>query len=254
MQSDLDRFVALVCRELGADEARLLDELEQPGDDPCHLCCRMHDGRTIQVHFADAPPDRDVKLRRLEILANTFEIVAEEDKSQRRRSRPPVARALQEELLTLCERASAVNALVIDANSPVQWGAARPQGVIPLGPRAATAAPRAGEAISDDEARVAAASRRALSAVRGLPELAALRKGKHVRHVERSGEAPFVVHSFATIYLLVVVFDSPLYELRAERAILEALPRIERLVLALPPLDPSPHAGVIALRRSKRKV
>ena len=253
MQSDLDRFVALVCRELGADEARLLDEDEQAQGDPCHLSCPMHDGRTIQARFADPPPDRDAKLRRLEILANTFEIVVEEDKSQRRRSRPPVARALQDELLTLCERASSVNAIVIDANSPVQWGAARPQGVIPLGPRAGTA-PRAGEQVSDDEARVAAASRRALSSVRGLPELAALRKGKHVRYVERSGDAPFVVHSFATIYLLVVVFDSPLHELRAERAILEALPRIERLVLALPPLDPSPHAGVIALRRSKRRV
>jgi hypothetical protein len=46
------------------------------------------------------------------------------------------------------------------------------------------------------------------------------------------------------------VFD----ELRAERATHEALPRIERLVAALPPLDPEPQpmGGVIAFRRQRK--
>ena len=76
-----------------------------------------------------------------------------------------------------------------------------------------------------------------------------------MRYVERTGEAPSITHSFAGIYLLVVVFDGGFDELRAERAILEALPRVERLVLALPPLDPSPStgAGVIAMRRPRRR-
>jgi len=42
---------------------------------------------------------------------------------------------------------------------------------------------------------------------------------------------------------------------RAERAAQESLPRIERLVLALPPLDPDPQpmGGVVALRRPRRR-
>ena len=99
-------------------------------------------------------------------------------------------------------------------------------------------------------------SKRALFAVRAMPELAALRKGKHVRHLGSAGDARFVAHSFAGIYLLVVVFDGAFDELRAERVVLEGLPRVERLVLALPPLDPQPpttEAGVIALRRPRRR-
>jgi hypothetical protein len=91
--------------------------------------------------------------------------------------------------------------------------------------------------------------------VRALPEIAALRKGKHVRCVRGGGPAPLVAHSFAGLYLLVLVFDAPFDELRAERATLDALPRIERLVLALPPHDPDPTegAGAIAMRRSRRR-
>ena len=88
-----------------------------------------------------------------------------------------------------------------------------------------------------------------------MTELAALRKGKHVRSVARDAEVPFVAHSFAGIYLLVLVFAAPFDELRAERAVVEWLPRIERLVLALPPLDPAPKdgGGVVAIRRSRRR-
>jgi hypothetical protein len=62
-----------------------------------------------------------------------------------------------------------------------------------------------------------------------------------------------VAHSFAGIYLLVLIFDAPFDELRAERAVLDALGRIERLVLALPPHDPDPTegAGVVAMRRRR---
>ena len=61
-----------------------------------------------------------------------------------------------------------------------------------------------------------------------------------------------MVRSFATIYMLVVVFDRPFDELRAERSVTHALPTIERLVLALPPMDPDPPvagAGVMRMRR-----
>jgi hypothetical protein len=52
------------------------------------------------------------------------------------------------------------------------------------------------------------------------------------------------------------VFAGEFDELRAERAVLESLHRIERLVLALPPLDPDPPrqgAGVIAMGRPRRR-
>lgn len=256
MQSDLDRFLALVRRELGAEDARLLDAEQDMPEDSLELCCRMSDGRGLGVRFAAPPPDRDMKQRRLEILVSSFDAVVEVEKPQRRSSRPPVVRALHDELEALRARAASVNAIVIDANSPVEWGAARPREAIPLEPRLSAPPPESegGEA-RGTEPTIAVVSRRALHAVRGLPELAALRKGKHLRHVDQ-GETPVIAHSFAGIYVLVVVFDAPFDELRAERAILEALPRIERLVLALPPLDPAPPTGITgiaALRRARRR-
>jgi hypothetical protein len=254
VQSDLDRFLALVRRELGAEDARVLDADHGIPDGSLELYCRMSDGRGLAVRFALPPPDRDLKQRRLEILVSSFDSVVEGDKPQRRSSRPPVVRVLHEELEALRGRAAAVNAIVIDANSPVEWGAARPQEVIPLEPRAPAPPQEAeGSESRGSEPTVAVASRRALHIVRGLPELAALRKGKHLRHLERVGETPIVAHSFAGIYVLVVVFDAPFDELRAERAIIESLPRIERLVLALPPLDPAPPTGIAALRRARRR-
>jgi hypothetical protein len=251
--SDLDRFLALVRRELGAEDARVIDGGDEAVEDPCELGCTMVDGRGVAVRFAFPPADREARQRRLEMLVATFDAVMEEA-LQGRKPRSNVVRSLPDELAALTARAGAVNAIVVDANSPVVWGAARPQGVIFLRPRASSPA-LAGGTIDEPEPEPSAVvvSRRALHIVRSLPDLSALRKGKHLRHVERAGEAPFVAHSFAGIYLLVLVFDSPFDELRAERAALEALPRIERLVLALPPLDPSPNAGVVALRRPRRR-
>jgi hypothetical protein len=251
VQSDLDRFLALVRRELGADDVRVLEAEEESAADPRELQCRMADGRGVSACFIVAPEDRDAKQRRLEMLVSTFDGFVQE--AQPRRSRPPVERCLRDELSALCARAGALNAIVIDANSPVEWGAARPQEAIPLGPRTSPLSPGQEGDDARSEPDVAVVSRRALNIVRSLPELAELRKGKHLRHAERTGETPLVTHSFAGIYVLVVVFGAPFDELRAERAIFEALPRIERLVLALPPLDPAPNKGVMALRRPRRR-
>ncbi len=251
MQFDLDRFLALVCRELGAKEARVLAAGETTLEvaDARELRCLMPDGRAVTARFEEAPADRDIKLRRLEMLAGTFDAVVEEA-PRGPRSRPPVGRALQEELQGLTGRAGAVNAVVVDANSPVIWGAALPAGLTFPETPAPAGANDVGPA--DQAARASIASRAAVDAVRGLSDIAASRKGKHVRHVERNGSAPFVAHSFAGIYLLVLVYDGPFDELRAERTIVEALPRVERLVMALPPLDPSPTAGSSAMAMRRR--
>lgn len=106
-----------------------------------------------------------------------------------------------------------------------------------------------------DEGPDPALTRLAIGSLRRLPELAGLHKGRHLRHVERDGTY-YLALSFSGIYLLCLVFDGEFDELRAERAAHESLPRIERLVLALPPLNPDPEpqpmGGVIAFRRRRR--
>jgi len=106
----------------------------------------------------------------------------------------------------------------------------------------------------DDALTESDATRRAVAAIRRLP-LDGVHKGKHLRHVERDREY-YLVLSFAGIYLLCIVFEGDFDELRAERAAADALPRIERLVQALPPLDPDPPhpmGGVVALRGRRRR-
>jgi hypothetical protein len=97
-------------------------------------------------------------------------------------------------------------------------------------------------------------TRRAIAAMRGLPGIDSLHKGRHLRHVER-GDDFYLALSFSGIYLLCIVFDAPFDELRAEKSAHESLPRIERLVQALPPLDPEPQpmGGVIAMRGRRRR-
>ena len=69
----------------------------------------------------------------------------------------------------------------------------------------------------------------------------------------RDHDFGYVARSFADIYVLVLVFDRPYDELCAEREIAAALPVIERLILALPPLDPGPLAGMAPVRRARRR-
>jgi hypothetical protein len=60
----------------------------------------------------------------------------------------------------------------------------------------------------------------------------------------------YFARSFAGIYILVAYFPGSFSELRVEGAALHALPLIERHVLGLPPVDPTPPNGkVVKLRR-----
>jgi hypothetical protein len=258
--TDLERLLNLVRRELGAADARFLPPEEEARRDLHHVSCRLADGRGVEARFEEAPPDREAKQRRLEMLAGTFDTVVEEGGASSRRGRPAVGVSLHDELTAICTRTGAVNAIIIDANSPVVWAAAYPDGVVAQPPLASS--PRVAEAPANDEglsqSAPAVLSRRAVHDVRGWTELGALRKGKHMRKIERGDgaeHASLLAHSFASIYIVLVVFDGPFDELRAERAVVEALPRIERLVLALPPLDPDPidKAGAIAIRRPRRR-
>jgi hypothetical protein len=217
----------------------------------------MPDGRSVVARFETEPVDREALRRRLEMLTSTFDALFQGPAPEGPgvlSSHPPVASALQEELLALSTRAAAINAVVIDANSPVVWGAAHPQGLATLWPARADKPDGAQPANEPgSETPLAAVSQAAIDILRGLSDVAAVRKGKRVRYVHRGGATPFVAHSFAGIYLVCVVYDAPFDELRAERAIIDSLPRVERLVLALPPFDPSPVAGSRAMARPRRR-
>jgi hypothetical protein len=250
--ADLDRLLAFVCRELGAQEAVVMDPGAAPprSDEARELRCLRPDGRTVIARFEVAPADREAKLRRLEMLVGTFTSTLEEPMPGPH-GRPPAAALLQEELQELCSRAAALNVVVIDANSPVVWGAAKAEG---LATDWSTGAGTERPVVTapDNDSAVIRASRAAVDSLRGDRDVSSSRKGKHVRHIERAGDVPFVAHSFAGIYWLLLVFDAPFDELRAERAMLESLPRVERFVMALPPMDPSPQAGARAMARRRR--
>jgi len=281
--SSMDRLIALVRRELGAESVRLLDAGAEPAEADNVLYASLPDGRRLAVAFAAPPASRDVALRRLRMLTATFsQSLAEGPRSS---PRLPVSGSLHQELRALAVRARAKDAAVIDAHSPVVWGTGSqdqetqtPEKVIRMDASSARlveiAAPSsqapvetgqddASEADLGPEQKAGAANlerareltEKAIEIVRDLPGLRALRKGGHIAKLVNDAEVVALVRSFASIYVLLVIFDAPFDEVRAERAVEDSLPRIERLVLALPPLDPKPApiAGVISMRRGRRR-
>jgi hypothetical protein len=274
MASDpLERLIGLVRRELGADDVRVLEGSLPAVAAPNVIHGTFPDGRKLAVAFASAPASREALVRRLDMLILTFAQSLEEDGTTRREPRASAVQSLREELRALVARAQAVDAVVIDANSPVVWGSAvdgqpvrHDLGNVELvdvsrhqlveSGRAADGDPFADEeAPEPPEGEIATLTSRAIREVRALPALVEMPKGRQMAHTSREESFGCVARSFAGIYVLVVVYDGPFDELRAERTIGEGLPRIERLVLALPPLDPKPApiAGVMALRRGRRR-
>jgi hypothetical protein len=276
VNASLERLIALVCRELGAEDARLLDTFEEEPPADNVLYGRLPDGRCLAVVFASAPPAKDALERRLQMLTSTFANSLEEG-TVRRTSRPAPSSSLHEELRALSVRARALDAAVIDAQSPIVWGCAsaektpRPEGMhlqevsterLPewedsTGLRSQDIQGEREEQVTSDRSPdgIRELTDRAVDLIRDLPAASGLRKGRPLAHVVRDADFGLVARSFASIYVLVLVFDGLFDELRAERAIEDGLPRIERLVLALPPLDPkpAPRAGVISLGRARSR-
>ncbi len=288
------RFSELVRRELGATHVVVADAAEPEA--PSALVTTLSDGRRVEAHFDGPITDPESTLRRFEILVRAFEsVLLEDDPTPKKRA--PVAVSLYEELRALSMRCGAVDAIVIDAHSPVVWasatrGTTELEADHSLGPdlglpdaaketlRVARESHRGvlialGKKDSPPEEAFAVVpvdldtpwdtpaaaneahvelTARALEAVRKLPQLESLHRGGHLAHTVREDGFGFAVRSFAGIYALVLVFDGPLDDIRVERTLRDALPRIERLVLALPPLDPDPvPAGVVALRPRRRR-
>lgn len=73
--------------------------------------------------------------------------------------------------------------------------------------------------------------------------------GEHARSVHHEAQYGYIARGLANIYQILVIFAGPFSELHVESAILHALPTIEELLFALPPVDPPPGKGqVIRLR------
>lgn len=277
-----ERFTALVMRELQAALVKIVDASEPERDSEHVLSARLQDGRRVDAVFERAIEDRAALARRLQMLVAAFESALAEPEEGTRRKPPAIS--LREELRAMTMRAGAIDGIVIDAHSPVTWATAHGAAVGPF-----TVTPELQKAIALvqmsrrdlidairheldqndadwDESppppetkseppppTLSDRTRRAVDEVRNLPTLATLRRGGHLAHVVREDDFGILARSFAGIYVLVVVFDHLFDELRAERAVRESLPRIERLVLALPPLDPDPTGNVTAMRQPRRR-
>lgn len=271
------RFLELVRREMEATEVTVVPAGPAVAD-PGVLTSAFGKDEMIVVRFDTPPEDREAKGRRLEMLSIAFQTAREGETPKKRIS----ARSLRDELRALAARANALDALVIDAHSPVVWGAvlgvrAKPGAqVIPLSAKGRERVELVQEShrdliaalgVNDDDTEddghisqpppdtSSPLSEKAVEAVRGLPILAQLHRGAHLAQAERSEGLGWIARSFAAIYVLILVFDKAFDEIRAERALRDGLPIVERLVLALPPLDPepAPKAGVISLRMRRRR-
>jgi len=269
---DVPRLLEVVRRELGADDARLEIGGRDPDDDA--VWCEVEEGVRLRAIF-DSPPEANAaELReRLEALVTSFAETLQSAPTPSRRPLDP-QHALDDALEVLTAQAGSLFAVVIDHSSPVVWGtSARPRGPEDLNDAARAAeaialanamgidlpavmageteelAPelsslvgqlRASAAPEGDDRDAAEWGLRfrlfaALSALRGAMD----EDETGTRHAVHDPDLAFLARSFGGIYWLLLVFDETSFsELHAEAALIHAQPWIERLVEALPPVDP----------------
>jgi hypothetical protein len=237
MRSRLEEFLAIVKRELEADDVRLVEPGEDMPEGPGWLSARLPEGHAVAARL---DPEHDLAFRkeRLDALVEAFHLALASLHPSTHPPRSELLEGLHAELVALATDAAARDALVIDAHSPIVWGTTENE----------SASPR-------ERLLRSAACFRAVAKLRALPSMEALPKGAHLsEHLSLPGFG-FVARSFASIYVAVLIYDGPFEELRARRALAHAVPAIERLLVALPPLDPSPvpiakAASARARRRS----
>ncbi len=233
-EAALVRFLELVQRELEAQDAWLQLGGAEP-DDERLIWHSIGGGITrVVLRLAQGPEDRSALQSRLAALCTTFRATIEQAAEQSAAPRTPADMArqrLDEELGALAERAGSSRAFVFDLDSPVIWGASVVHG--------------SGSAARNQ------ALERAVAELRG-ERADELRKahGHTLRLTLDSGEE-ILVRPFASIYVLTLLFSEPVSEPIALGAVLHAAGVIERLVLALPPIDPDPGAKVLRLPRRR---
>jgi len=281
------RFLELVARELGADDARA----ELGGRDPNadNLVWKMVPGGFRIVAVFDKPPeDRVATQVKLDRLAETFaQTLSELQSSAAARTTAALpARRLDDALEALRARTGAVSVVVIDGNSPVLWGSSEAghelvnvDDLARIGAAMSVARDRGLTldqlALQDADALIAVLRKRGIE--RSLEELLSMlvtrdtdestarhrllttlaiasvrqkmHRGEQVRSIHHESQYGYIARGFANIYQIIVIFAGPFSELHVESAILHVLPGIEELLFALPPVDPPPSKGqVIRLR------
>jgi hypothetical protein len=228
-EAGIRRFLDLVVRELGAADARI-EIGGKDSDEPRTLRHQLANGWRVVAVFDEVPRERLALERRLSTMAETFLSTIEQATSQAvpsSRTPPDIAgRQLDDELTRLTERAGARGAVVFDLASPVVWGASRGDN-------------------GDSEKVLEDAILRIRKSQKEL-------RAGHTSRFTMEGDLECFARPFAGLYVLSLVCQGAISEPVAVGALLHALPLIERLVLALPPVDPSP-GGAKIMRMPVRK-
>lgn len=218
VDAGLLRFLELVVRELSASDARV----ELGGRDPVdpHVVFRLAaNGGRIVVVFDEPPADRAAVEARLASLVDTLYGAPEHAASLASARTPPdvAGRRLDDELERLSERAGASGAVVFDLASPIVWGASR----------------------SRDHEKLYQ------SVIDCVREAHSELRQQHTSRLRVNAATECLARPFAGLYYIALAFDGDISEPTALGALVHAMPMVERLVLALPPIDPPPGGAKI---------
>jgi len=265
------RLLDVVRQRLDARDARIEIGGEPPAGEGIVWAPLDGPWRIVALLREGAAPDE--ARQRLVSIADAFRGVP-------KKQPPPVlrggaARVLNSELSTLAERAGALYAMVIDGTTPILWGSSHEdmaddgrlgammhaiepieKAVAKLGSFAAvleTPAANLPGAVRllasgrEEEAwvRFAVASR-ALDTLRDRCHAPSSHTGSRelVRRIAvAQDDFGLDARLVADIYYAVLCYDGRFSEIRADRELKRATPIIERLVAALPPVDPPPKGG-----------
>jgi hypothetical protein len=283
---DLDRFLELVNRELGSHDARFEYGGRDPGDG---IWAQMPGGWRVRALFESEPRARADKQAKLDSLVASFTGISEQlGDTLPRVSSAIAAEEVDYALGVLAEKTKAVRALVLDEDSPVLWGSSEsPRGpedveVAEWTGELVESCNQAGldlvELVGLDDValreRLAAIESRKLEdrLMRRLPTIREL--GRHrdaaawrehflvcraisvirrapERHYAVEPDIGWLTREFGGIYHVVLVYPGEFSELTAKSVLSRALPAIENLVLALPPIEPTPKGARVILLRPR---
>lgn len=286
---DLERFLDLVARELGCDDAHFELGGKEPSDIN-RIWARVPGGWRVVALFDTAPTDRAGKQVKLETLVDSFAGIGDRMKLKSPKLSTAVAsQEVDDALVVLADKAKALSAVVIDEDSPVLWGSSES----PRGPEDVDTAMWIGElaesaAQAEDELDLVALVQLEVGElqreladlqprklrerlIRKLPlvkelgshreaeawrahfltcrAIAAVRRAPE-RHEAVDDGLGWLARDFGGIYHVILVYDGLFSEIGAAGVMQRALPAIENLVLSLPPIDPTPKgARVIQFKR-----
>ena len=277
---DLERFLDLVRRELRCVDARFEFGGHSPDD---AVWAALPGGWRVVASGPGSGADADARRSKLELLVASFSTVGSRLAAER--PRPVCEsheREVDETLRRIVEQTRADRAIVIDRDSPVLWGSSespRTSACVEAATRRGELA-RAADALGYDlpelvcltpgtlgehlapidgtrlheqlsaevpvigelwpqrtlaQWRTRVATWRAIAGVRGTPETAS----------STTPALSWFAREFAGIYRLIVVYAGPCSELLARDVTRRALPVVQRQVLALPPIDPTPRGATV---------